>query len=1064
MKPLKLIMQAFGSYGEKTVIDFTKLNQNLFLVTGDTGSGKSTVFDAIVFALYGETGSMKNKKSGLELQSQFVDYDKKPFVEFTFSEKRDGKTEVYTVRREPIHMRFALNSYKNFVKENGKVLLTYENGTQLSQKDANQKIEEIVGLTKGQFMQVAMIAQGEFMEMLRAKAEDRKKIMRKLFGTEIYVKIVEELKKRCREKENVLNQILTVCSMETDRIIVPESYKYAETIMYLKEKILSDGKPAIADMKEFMRELKVFDGIMKNETEKAQAVYDDAGKKRDSARDTLKNAQNLISLFEQLEKAEKDIAECKAVESEIKEAEILIKKINSAYEVSSVYQRFADAEKIVSDTENKLDVQKKTLPELERIYSQSVVEVAEARSLKDEALQTFAQVSERVSKTLDVLKKAEQTEKVISHKKDSLKKAEKQLSSLQKKLSALDSQEKECKNITEKFSDAEQQLILWQVKNDETERIREDIFSVSKAEKDVVSQRKKAEKAQQDYIKARQDYIEKNTEYTDKQTAFLDAQAGFIAREKLKDGEPCPVCGSREHPTPCRLSDVHQNITREIIDSLAEEVAKLQKIQQDKSGKAGSDGELLKERENNFVEILEKLRVRMKKTIPDIPENMTIGQAEKIVAEWQYTVNSEGEILKKNADTFRKAEQILKDSAETKKNLNVEIEQVFGSVSEIKSEVSASEAVLQELRQSVHYSTADEAKNALKSAETVKNEKVKIYMDTEKRLETAKQQKDNSQTLIEKYTGELPDLKCRCEQFRTDYIKSIEDNSLTESEWKNIVSAYEKSYSDTLNRQIDAYIIKKSSAEGTYNTLKKTVGNQKMPDIEMLEQANNNAEIRLSEAQNTLEKYRQIHKTNSGAYDVLKNNVNTYNNLMKEYSVVYSLYNRLSGKVSGSRMDIETFVQRYYLQRILDGTNVHFRYMSAGEFELRITEDERAGQGRNRGLDLMVYSSVTGKEREVSTLSGGESFMAALSLALGMAEQIQINSSSVNLDMMFIDEGFGSLDDNSRNQAVKVLKEMAESDRLIGVISHVTEMKQEIDSQLVVKRDDLGSHAEWHIS
>ena len=163
-------------------------------------------------------------------------------------------------------------------------------------------------------------------------------------------------------------------------------------------------------------------------------------------------------------------------------------------------------------------------------------------------------------------------------------------------------------------------------------------------------------------------------------------------------------------------------------------------------------------------------------------------------------------------------------------------------------------------------------------------------------------------------------------------------------------------------------------------------------------------------------------------------------------------------------MDIETFVQRYYLERILYAANLRFGDMSAGQFELRMVEDDQAGEGKNRGLDLMVYSTVTGKVREVRTLSGGESFMAALSLALGMADQIQENSAAINLDVMFIDEGFGSLDDHSRDQAIRVLQRMASGSKLIGIISHVTELKQEIEDQLIVTKDEEGSHVRWQIS
>ena len=183
-----------------------------------------------------------------------------------------------------------------------------------------------------------------------------------------------------------------------------------------------------------------------------------------------------------------------------------------------------------------------------------------------------------------------------------------------------------------------------------------------------------------------------------------------------------------------------------------------------------------------------------------------------------------------------------------------------------------------------------------------------------------------------------------------------------------------------------------------------------------------------------------------------------------QHTKLDNLYRLVTGKVPGSRMDLETYVQRYYLERILYAANLRFSEMSAGQFELRMYDLDKAGEGKNKGLDLMVYSSVTGKEREVRTLSGGESFMAALSLALGMADQIQERSAAVNLDVMFIDEGFGSLDDHSRNQAVRVLMNMAGGSKMIGIISHVTELKQEIDNQLVVTKDDEGSHVTWQIS
>ena len=221
----------------------------------------------------------------------------------------------------------------------------------------------------------------------------------------------------------------------------------------------------------------------------------------------------------------------------------------------------------------------------------------------------------------------------------------------------------------------------------------------------------------------------------------------------------------------------------------------------------------------------------------------------------------------------------------------------------------------------------------------------------------------------------------------------------------------------------------------------------------------------LWQAQNTSQQHlRDMLNRNAAVAQYLKKNLASRQDKLKEAATLDRLYNRLSGKISGSRMDIETFVQRHYLNQILAAANRRFAEMSAGQFELRLIDINDAGQGRNRGLDLMVYSTVTGKERDIRTLSGGESFMAALSLALGLSDQIQANTAAINLDIMFIDEGFGSLDDHARGQAIRVLKRLSGGDKLIGIISHVTELKQEIDSQLIVTKDEKGSHIKWQIS
>lgn len=213
-----------------------------------------------------------------------------------------------------------------------------------------------------------------------------------------------------------------------------------------------------------------------------------------------------------------------------------------------------------------------------------------------------------------------------------------------------------------------------------------------------------------------------------------------------------------------------------------------------------------------------------------------------------------------------------------------------------------------------------------------------------------------------------------------------------------------------------------------------------------------------------MNRYTGLLETNARAWEGLSRQMEQRRQTVEDHARLDRLYRLITGNVSGSRMDLETYVQRCYLERILDAANRRFLEMSAGQFELRMCQLEEAGKGSNKGLDLMVYSAVTGKEREIRTLSGGESFLAALSLALGMADQIQERTGGIHLDMMFIDEGFGSLDDHSRNQAVRVLREMAGGTRLIGIISHVAELKQEIEDQLIVEKDQWGSRVKWEIS
>ena len=287
---------------------------------------------------------------------------------------------------------------------------------------------------------------------------------------------------------------------------------------------------------------------------------------------------------------------------------------------------------------------------------------------------------------------------------------------------------------------------------------------------------------------------------------------------------------------------------------------------------------------------------------------------------------------------------------------------------------------------------------------------------------------------------------------------------MTEEDWRTLTGRYRPEQAQELQKKAEVWQQRQAAAMRQLENARKAIGGQARPVMEELKLSLEEAQKRKETASQSAEDIRRQLHADEGAYGSLAPKAEERNLLMARHQRISALYDLLDGNVSGARMDIETFVQRSYLERILERANRRFEEMSAGQFTLRLRDLDSAGVGKNRGLDLMVLSAVTGKEREVRTLSGGESFMAALSLALGMADQIQESSATVRLDMMFIDEGFGSLDEHSREQAVRVLQEMAGGSRLIGIISHVTELKQEIEDQLIVTKDEEGSHVRWQIS
>ena len=1082
MKPIQLTMQAFGSYGKKTVIDFTKPDQNLFLITGDTGSGKTTIFDAIVFALYGEASSVVNRKNGAELQSQFAAASVEPFVELVFSEKEGSEDVHYTVRRVPKHVR-PLKRGTGLKEESGSASLIMSDGTEYPSKETDKKLEEIVGLTKNQFMQVAMIAQGEFMALLRAKSDDKKVIFRKLFNTELYQNIVDELAKRRKDKDRKIAQIKTACQTEVGHILVPklvtadgaetdqeqngaadqiaDECRDANKLQELKERILKSERLSLPDMEALLQTLVSVIEWTKDKMQQSESETSQLYKVYLLKRDAVTKAGQLLERYKELEEAEKELGECEAIKPLMQEWQQCMRQIEDAYDILTLWKQYQEVSGQLETARQALAANEQALPEQKMACEQAAVQLQQAKKVQEQALMDFSEVKTHVENDLEAFSKMAEAKRKVLTAQTKVDEAGKQARIAEESLSDLESNEKQWQTQAELLSDTDSRMIILQGKQRDIAGIGADFESWKDEEKDCFSQQRCAEEADKVYADAKDRFNKENTAYIQAYNDFLDAQAGFLA-EKLQRGEPCPVCGSTIHPHPYQAEK--SALTKEELNILSESVRELQEGQAAAAKKAGEAKAMLDAKKKNSIQIWEKLRQKVIAYSRDEMGELDSEEIQGLIETWKKALKDEEKQLQKDKKQLQQLKKWLTKAAKDKEELTAQKNKADKMLADTKAELAAAQAELKSTFISTYYKSEEEANQFMEQAEQRKKNAEKQYHSCDKVDKKVRSDKEKTEQEIAQHRRDIPNLQDKSDKRKAVYIQLMEEKQLTEPQWKCVTESYDKADRQQFEEKIIQYQRKLSAAGKQKAVAEKAIDGRVKPDMEQLCSEQNVAEAAWKKEQALYERYAEMYKTNHRVCEALMPKMAERSKIMEEHRRLDDLYNLLAGKVTGARMDIETYVQRYYLERILYAANRRFGEMSAGQFELRMCDITKAGEGRNRGLDLMVYSNVTGKEREVRTLSGGESFMAALSLALGMADQIQQSSSAIHLDMMFIDEGFGSLDSQSRDQAVRVLQQMAGGSKLIGIISHVSELKQEIEDQLIVSKDEEGSSARWQIS
>lgn len=928
MKPLKLTMSAFGSYAGKNVIDFTGQQQGIFLITGDTGAGKTTIFDAITYALYNQTSG--GERNGNMMRSQYAQQETETYVELEFLYR--GQT--YRVRRNPDYKitKTLKNGKIREQKVPHSVELTLPDGTVFPEKKnaTDAKIIEILGLTADQFSQIVMIAQGDFLKLLYTKSDERKMIFSKLFRTDIYWKIQENLRRKSMEMDERIQENDRAFEQEKSRIILlPESEELPldELVERLRERL----KDALKEQN--LRRANV------EELNKKITKYEEINK-----------------LFVSLEKIRQTGKELEARQAESKERRQQIENARKADKV------------LVAEQQNLRQQQ-----EVEQ-SAQAIAKMTETLANNQEMFETL---------------KTQQQEAEAKQKREA--------ADIQKKMLALEQSFPSYEALQNARSEEQQAKKVWE----DLGKTSEESFHKKKAGIAALKEQQKqqeqvVEQTKKNWEQTSLSASESAKHYEHMYEAFLKEQAGILA-ENLSAGCPCPVCGSTVHPDPAKLSD------HAVTELEVEQAKKTRAAAEEKRDMAYAAFEAEKTEKQKLAQAVEKEEA-------DFVLAQTIAKQQRKEAEQNYVS------LQKIAEQIRE-KLVYPSLAEAKKQYAA-----------MQKALEAAEQEIERKRQKV--SELAEAMNTLKGQKLAEEENQK----TAKKL-AAKTEKE--------------------------YAKLLEKSGFVSEETYHLAILPERSRSK-LEREEKEYESQCLRQQSEQKLLEKQVSGKTYTDTTELNEQLKAEKQALKEAEKT---YMELHTAYENDRSVLQNcavYLEKGKKLESEDQVIKSLSKTANGRLSGSaKIDFETYIQRQYFKQIIHEANKRLLTMSNHQFILKLKEEANTGRKTNEGLDLSVYSLVTDSERDVKTLSGGESFLAALAMALGLSDIVERSAGAIHPDMMFIDEGFGSLDAQSRQQAIEVLAELAGDSRMVGIISHVTELKEQIDRKLVVSRKDKGSRAVW---
>lgn len=1087
MKPKKLVISAFGPYGEKTVVDFEKLGEKgLYLITGDTGAGKTTLFDAITFALYGEA-SGNVRETGM-FRSKYASDDVPTYVELTFIYQ--GKD--YKVTRNPEYLR-PKGRGTGFTLQKAEAELVFPDGRPpvTKTREVTKAITELMGLDYRQFTQIAMIAQGDFQKLLLAGTTERGEIFRQIFHTGIYQDIENRLRDAVKEKWKEYDEMRRSISQYLDGASISDDPQAEGEWKELK-KAKFEGKTirgiellteVIGRQEGTLESLKDQIHGIDEEIQKENKVLGEA-KQRQRMKEQLKDRQRQL---EELEPAvQKAVLQKAEAQEEAKGCEALAEEIRDLKEKKAGLESYLGKMQSAKEKETAIEKEKQAEERLKQekiLAEQSFFENKEAQ----ESLKGVEAEKERLQNRFK--EAAGKADKLTADER-ALDQAAKEKQTSQMKLLELEKTGNDWKAKKEELAKLENVLMqtagnapILQVRSEQLQEFYKQLEQLEMTEK-------RLSEAQNGYEKAVDVRNKEREIYDHLEQTFLDAQAGLLAKH-LKEGEKCPVCGSIHHPQLALLTDEVPD--KELLeqkkaglDQKEESVQKLSAL----AGQLREQSEQLKEQCQNKAEQLLKdagisdaeavdltglkrcLEEEIRSCDKKLKEAQNAAENLKKCQESKRTLETKEGALQDELQQVRNAHsaasgqlellitQCVKNLQEDWKLQETEsvapmpgiqdIEAVIFKIKEFFAQLKAeNNTILEQLKVSLEENG--------KKAEALTRLQIQAgkLEDQQKKLS---EDISGKALMIQKLKTQLEELRKQLEEESLKYgsvtAEEIEELLKGKIQRKQKLEAALTQASDYLN----ALNTQSESLKSAIETLKTQMAStQEISEEEVQEKI-----TALSQEKKEWDEKR------SRQYADLENNRCIYNNVQKnqgkmaaaeqEYVWMRALSDTAGGTLSGKRkIELETYVQMAYFDRILRRANLRLMTMSSGQYELKRQENGESKKEK-AGLELNVIDHYNGTERSVKTLSGGESFQASLSLALGLSDEIQAGAGGIRLDAMFVDEGFGSLDEDSLNQAIRSLNDLAQGQRLVGIISHVGELKDRIERKIIVtkKRSSAG--------